>query len=199
MQVTISPADAFAKRDALKFIDASWYLPTQNLDGYQEYLSAHIPGAQFFDIDQIADPRSDLPHMAPSAEEFGNAVGAMGISNSDTIVVYDGAGLFSAARVWFLFRAMGHEHAFILDGGLPAWIEAGHPTVSGEEISEPTQFTAKLNTYAFVTAEDLYHAEAQVLDARPLARFKGEAEEPRPGTRKGHIPRKQTHMIPRSI
>ena len=109
----------------VKVLDCSWYLPAQNRDPVAEYHAGHIPGAQFFHIDQIADPNTDLPHMLPSAADFGKAVGAMGISNTDRVVVYDGIGLQSAARVWWEFRAFGHDNVALLNGGLPKWTAEG--------------------------------------------------------------------------
>jgi len=191
MQVTLSPECLSENLSEYKILDASWYLPTEDRDPYQEYLSKHIPTAQFFDIDANADLSTDLPHMVPSAKAFAKAVGQMGISNADTVIVYDGSGLFSAARVWWLFRAMGHNNILILDGGLPAWIAAGFELSSIPDAPTPTTYTASFDPNRSIAAEDILLANAQILDARPLARFKGEAEEPRAGLRKGHIPGSQ--------
>src|SRR4249919_3448339 len=113
-------------------IDGSYYLPTQNRDAKAEYVAAHIPGAVFFDIEAVADDSTDLPHMLPGPDQFGRAASGLGITENDTIVVYDGLGLFSAARVWWTFRIFGARDVFILDGGLPAWKSEGRPTEAGE-------------------------------------------------------------------
>ena len=191
MQVTVSHQTLSENLGTYKVLDASWYLPTEQRDPYQEYLTQHIPTAQFFDIDKIADQTTDLPHMVPSAEDFSTAVGQMGISNTDTIVIYDGTGLFSAARVWWLFRAMGHRNILILDGGLPAWITAGFAPSSGPEEAKPASYAAAFDPNAVIVAEEILSSNAQILDARPLARFTGTADEPRAGLRKGHIPNSQ--------
>lgn len=178
--------------DAVKVLDGSWYLPAQNRDPVAEYHAGHIPGAQFFPIDEIADPDSDLPHMLPSAEDFGKAIGAMGITNSDRIVVYDGIGLQSAARVWWEFRAFRHYDVAVLNGGLPKWKAEGRPLETTVPQPERATFGAKLDNGAVRTIEQLLantesHAE-QVLDVRPRGRYDGTDIEPRPGVRSGHIP-----------
>ncbi|MEK9945632.1 MAG: rhodanese-like domain-containing protein [Alphaproteobacteria bacterium] len=178
--------------DAVKVLDGSWYLPAQKRDPVAEYHAGHIPGAQFFPIDEIADPNSDLPHMLPSAEDFGKAIGAMGITNSDRIVVYDGIGLQSAARVWWEFRAFRHYDVAVLNGGLPKWKAEGRPLETTVPQPERATFGAKLDNGAVRTIEQLLantesHAE-QVLDVRPRGRYDGTDIEPRPGVRSGHIP-----------
>ncbi|MEM7241125.1 MAG: 3-mercaptopyruvate sulfurtransferase [Pseudomonadota bacterium] len=188
MQVTCTPAFLFEKLEDVKVIDASWYLPSEKRDPYAKYLKAHIPTAQFFDIDAIADQTTDLPHMVPSEELFASAVGSMGISNSDHVVIYDGSGLFSAARVWWLFRIMGHKDVCVLDGGFPAWCADGFPVNSGPELAKTVTYESQFNPKRVVDAAAVLDSNAQILDARPLARFRGEAEEPRDGLRKGHIP-----------
>lgn len=173
-------------------VDASWYLPTAGRDAFAEYQAAHIPGAVFFDIDKIADPSSGLPHMLPSAEIFGETVGKLGISDTQTIVVYDGAGLFSAARVWWTFRVMGGRDVRILDGGLPQWTAEGRPTEQGITAHSPGHFAARFDAGSvrdLGEVRDLVDAGGgQIVDARPAARFRGEAPEPRAGLRAGHIP-----------
>jgi len=179
-------------KDNVVVVDGSFYLPAQNRNAKAEYLAKHIPGAVFFDIDAIADHSSDLPHMLPGPAEFGKAVGALGISDKDTIVVYDGLGLFSAPRVWWTFRIFGAKNVFILDGGLPAWIAAGQPTEGGETKRAPRDFNAEMETSAVAMQSDvqmaLNDASAQVVDARPAGRFAGRDPEPRPGLRAGHMP-----------
>ena len=173
-------------------VDGSFYLPALKRDARAEFLSAHIPGAVFFDIDAIADHSTDLPHMLPGATQFAAEVGKLGIANDDTIVVYDGAGLGGAPRVWWTFRAFGAKNVFILDGGLPKWKAEGRPTDSGNAQPAPKKFTAQLDTGRVATTDDvslaLMNQSAQVVDARPADRFRGEAPEPRPGIRSGHMP-----------
>lgn len=173
-------------------VDASWYLPTMNRDGKAEHLERHIPGAVHFDIDAIADTASGLPHMLPSPEAFSSAVRKLGIGDGQTIVVYDGAGLFAAPRVWWTFRVYGVKDVKILDGGLPAWIAEDRPTESGPVERTPRHFTARMNHGMVRDLEDVRAAlasgAATVVDARPADRFRGEAPEPRPGVRSGHMP-----------
>ncbi len=173
-------------------VDGSFYLPTLNRDASAEHRAKHIPGAVFFDIDEIADHSTDLPHMLPTPESFAAAVGALGIGDRDTVVVYDGVGLSGAARVWWTFRVFGAERVLILDGGLPKWISEGRPVEAGQVIREPRRFTARMNRAMVAAAVDVQKAlasgSAQVVDARPAERFRGEAPEPRPGVRSGHMP-----------
>ncbi|MCL4116142.1 UNVERIFIED_CONTAM: hypothetical protein GTU68_043882 [Idotea baltica] len=190
MKVTVS-TDWLAQHindPKLRILDASWYLPTENRDGHAEFSANHIAGAQFFDIDKISDTSSDLPHMAPSAADFETAVRAMGISNDSTIIIYDGAGLFSAARVWWMFRAMGHQDVFVLDGGLPEWVARGLPTQSNPTKPEAGNFKASFDPLGVVDETQVLKTSSQVIDARPPARFRGETVEPRAGLRSGHIP-----------
>jgi thiosulfate/3-mercaptopyruvate sulfurtransferase len=173
-------------------VDGSFYLPAMKRDPAAEYLAGHIPGAVRFDIDEIADKSIPLPHMLPSPEQFAQAVGRLGISDRDTIVVYDGAGLFSSPRVWWTFRLFGAQNVFILDGGLPRWKAEGQPLESGSAKREPRSFTARAPEAIVAALKDVQSAlagnSAQVVDARPTDRFRGEAPEPRPGVRSGHIP-----------
>ncbi|MGB8484892.1 MAG: 3-mercaptopyruvate sulfurtransferase [Xanthobacteraceae bacterium] len=173
-------------------VDGSFYLPAMKRDPAAEYLAGHIPGAVRFDIDEIADKSIPLPHMLPSPEQFAQAVGRLGISDRDTIVVYDGAGLFSSPRVWWTFRLFGAQNVFILDGGLPRWKAEGRPLESGSAKREPRSFTARAPEAIVAALKDVQSAlagnSAQVVDARPTDRFRGEAPEPRPGVRSGHIP-----------
>lgn len=176
----------------VKLLDASWHLPTANRDAWAEFDAQHIPGAQFYDIDGIAAPGTDLPHMAASPERFAEMVGALGISETDTIVIYDSVGLFSAARAWWNFRIMGASETFVLDGGLPKWLAEGRPVSSKIETPDPTSFTPAPVAGGIVTAEEvldlLGNGDAQVVDVRPAGRFSGEVAEPRPGLRGGHMP-----------
>lgn len=176
----------------LKIVDASWHLPTADRNARAEFAAEHIPGAQFFDIDGISMPGTNLPHMAASPEIFAGAVGQLGISEKDAIVVYDSAGLFSAARAWWNFRIMGAPKTFVLDGGLPKWKAEGRPLASGTHAPHPATFAAAPIPDAIATSEQvnkcLKDDVTQIVDVRPAARFRGEAAEPRPGLRSGHMP-----------
>jgi thiosulfate/3-mercaptopyruvate sulfurtransferase len=176
----------------VSIVDGSFYLPALKRDAKAEFLAAHIPGAVFFDIDAIADHSTDLPHMLPGATMFSEEAGKLGIGQDDTIVVYDGIGLGGAPRVWWTFKIFGARNVFILDGGLPKWKAEGRPTESGEATREPRQFKAEFDTSKVANSDDIQLSmmkkSAQVVDARPADRFRGEAAEPRPGVRPGHIP-----------
>jgi thiosulfate/3-mercaptopyruvate sulfurtransferase len=179
-------------------VDGSFYLPTQGRDARAEYLAGHIPGAVFFDIDAVADDSTDLPHMLPGPTQFGEAVSALGISDTDTIVVYDGPGLVSAARVWWTFRIFGAKNVFILDGGMPAWKAEKRPTEAGEVKREPREFKAEMETGAVAGVDDVQMAfttgDTQVVDARSAGRFAGTEPEPRKDLRSGHMP--GAHNVP---
>lgn len=176
----------------VRIVDASWYLPGDGRDPKAEYDAAHIPGAVFFDIDDIVDDSTDLPHMLPDVVKFSSRVRKLGLGDGNRIVVYDGAGLFSAARVWWMFRAMGHDDIAVLDGGLPKWQAEGRKIESLAPMPRERHFSARMNTMMVRDVEqmkaNIEKPTEQVLDARAAARFKGEADEPRPGLRKGHIP-----------
>ena len=177
----------------LVVVDGSWYLPTQNRDPNAEYLAGHIPGAVRFDIDTVKDASSSLPHMLPSPEEFAKTVGAMGISEGMTIVVYDGSGLFAAPRVRWTFQVFGARNVSILEGGFPAWTAEGRPVETGPEkprtprVFKPS-FDPSVVADAAAVRQALQSGAALVVDARPADRFRGEAPEPRPGLRTGHMP-----------
>jgi thiosulfate/3-mercaptopyruvate sulfurtransferase len=173
-------------------VDGSFYLPALKRDAAAEYLAGHIPGALRFDIDEIADHSTSLPHMLPSAEAFAAAVGKLGIGNDDVIVAYDGHGVFASPRVWFTFRLFGAKNVYILEGGLPKWKAEGRPLESGKISRPAAAFTAVKNADAVATLDRVRKAiaagSAQIVDARPADRFRGEAPEPRPGLKSGHIP-----------
>ncbi len=174
-------------------VDGSWYLPAMARDPEAEYVAGRVPGAVRFDLDAVRDEASPLPHMLPSPEAFAAAVGACGIGDGMTIVVYDGAGLFSAPRAWWTFRTFGARDVRLLEGGLPAWTAAGHPLEAGPvRARAPRTFTARLDHAAVADVADVRRAlddpRAQVVDARPADRFRGEASEPRAGLASGHMP-----------
>jgi thiosulfate/3-mercaptopyruvate sulfurtransferase len=176
----------------ISVVDGSFYLPALKRDARAEFLAGHIPGAAFFDIDAIADHSTELPHMLPGAAQFSKEVGELGVGKDDTIVIYDGAGLGGAARVWWTFRIFGAEKVYILDGGLPKWKAEGRPIEGGNPPRTPKRFDAALDTAVVAGVADVQMAlldrSVQVVDARPANRFKGEAPEPRPGLRGGHMP-----------
>ncbi len=176
----------------VRVVDASWYLPQAQRNPRAEYEQAHIPGAVFFDIDEICDLESPYPHMLPTPEKFSSRVRAFGLGDGVRIVVYDGAGLFSAARVWWMFRVMGHADVVVLDGGLRKWKSEGRPLDDIKPRHSARHFTARRNTglirdRAQMLANLDTRAE-QILDARSTGRFNGTEPEPRPGLRGGHIP-----------
>jgi len=173
-----------------RVVDASWHLSAR--DAVAEFEEEHIPGAVFFDIDEIAERTTNLPHMLPSPEAFAAAVGKLGISDQNHVVVYDSVGMFSAARVWWTFRAMGAARVQVLDGGLPKWIAEGRPTEFGAARPLPAQFEPRFRPELVRdlggVREDLTQGQVQVVDARPAQRFAGQAPEPRAGLRSGHMP-----------
>lgn len=179
---------------SLKVLDATYMMPQWQRDARAEFEEKHIPGARFFDIDAIADSGTHLPHMAPTPEAFAEAVGALGISNNDTVVVYDTHGLLSAARCWWMFRLFGHDGVFVLDGGLPAWTKAGFPVESGPAMHGATKFDAKHRPDLRRHRDDIKTliqdptSSCQIVDARAVERFEGSVEDGWPGRRRGHIP-----------
>lgn len=179
---------------ALRIVDGSWYLPSSGRDAAAEYRTAHIPGAVFLDLDAASDPRSPLPHMLPSEADFAARVGALGIGNGTDVVVYDGSGAnLSAARVWWMFRAFGHEQVAVLDGGLPRWRAQGLPLEAGRVTPPPATFAARRAPHVVVHDLDrvrrsLEAGAEQIVDMRSADRFAGREPEPRPGLRGGHIP-----------
>lgn len=183
---------AHLKDPDLRILDASWYLPDAGRNARAEYDKAHIPGARFFDIDENSDQRSNLPHMAPPPEKFISRMRAMGVGDGHQVVVYDGAGLFSAARVWWLFRLMGKTDVAVLDGGFPKWQAEGREIEDMPPVLRDRHMTVSRQNQLVKDVTQVAHAaklaEAEIIDARSAARFRGEAPEPRPGLRSGHIP-----------
>ena len=175
-----------------RIVDAAWYLPAQNRNGAAEYAAGHIPGAVFFDQAVIADHSGTLPHTAPSPELFAAEVGKLGISDTDTIVIYDGPGIFTAPRVWWLFRTMGAKNVFVLDGGLDGWKKEGRPLQTDLPEPAPAVFHTNFNPYAVTSFEEMRGivttGARQIADARGAGRFTGEEAEPRAGMRSGHMP-----------
>ncbi|WCJ37060.1 mercaptopyruvate sulfurtransferase 1 [Euphorbia peplus] len=220
-----APAYTSYKRDPdMKVLDASWYMPDEQRNPIQEYQVAHIPGALFFDVDGISDRSTNLPHMLPSEEAFAAAVSALGIENKDGVVVYDGKGLFSAARVWWMFRVFGHDRIWVLDGGLPRWRASGYDvesSASGDAILKasaaseaiekvyqsqtvgPVTFETKFQPHLFWTLEqvkkNIEEKTHQHIDARSKPRFDGAAPEPRKGIRSGHVPSSKCIPFPQML
>lgn len=176
----------------LRILDASIYLPGVDRDGRAEYDAGHIPGARFFDIDDISDARSDLPHMVPPIEKFMSRMRAMGVGDGHQIVVYDGSGLFSAARVWWLFRLMGQNNIAVLDGGFPKWKAEGREIEDMPPVIRDRHMTVRFQNQMVRDVTQVSSASklgsTQIVDARSAARFRGDAPEPREGLRSGHIP-----------
>jgi thiosulfate/3-mercaptopyruvate sulfurtransferase len=191
--VTTSWLAARLGSPGLRVLDGSWYLPGSGRDAATEYLAGHIPGAVFFDLDATSDPGTSLPHMLPSPEAFAAGMTELGITNSDELVIYDGSGAnLSAARVWWTFRVFGHQRVAVLDGGLGKWTAENRPLETGAVGLPPSRFVANLypglvRSLAAVRA-NLEHGREQLVDMRSAARFAGDAPEPRPGLRAGHIP-----------
>jgi len=189
-QISVSELSHLLNDKAVKIIDGSWAL--DGTDMHALYRQSHIPTAQFFDLEALSDRQSPLPHMAPPPEIFAEAIGNMSIGPGDHVVVYDRQGLFSAARIWWTFRLMGHQKVQLLRGGLPAWEAAGLPLQSGEITAQATTYpTPSLEKIIITLNEleaDIKTKTSVILDARPLARFKGEVPEPRAGLRSGHMP-----------
>ncbi|CAL4867631.1 3-mercaptopyruvate sulfurtransferase [Asticcacaulis sp. MM231] len=192
MTTQIEPGclNALIEKQAVKILDGSWAL--DGTDMHALFRQDHIPSAQFFDLEAISDHTSALPHMAPSARQFAEAMGAMGISESDHVVIYDRQGLFSAARVWWTFKLMGHDKVQILRGGLPAWKAAGLQVSADIITPVPTNYSPQRRDEKVMNLRELYNHLNEtgytILDARPKARFDGSAPEPRAGLRSGHMP-----------
>ncbi|XWS10360.1 hypothetical protein CRYUN_Cryun39dG0070600 [Craigia yunnanensis] len=208
----------------LKVLDSSWYMPDEQRNPIQEYQVAHIPGALFFDVDGITDRTTKLPHMLPAEEAFAAAVSALGIQNNDGLVVYDGKGIFSAARVWWMFRVFGHDRVWVLDGGLPRWCASGYDVESSASsdailkasaaieaiekvyqghtagpVTFQTQFQPHLVWTLDQVLRNIEEKTHQHIDARSKPRFDGAAPEPRKGIRSGHVPGSKCIPFPQML
>ncbi len=176
----------------VKVVDATLFMPGDPRDAQALFNEAHVPGAVFFDIEALSDHSSDLPHMLADVDVFGEQVGRLGIGDGDTVIAYDGHGLFSAARAWWNFRVMGHTDVYVLDGGLPRWRAEGRPIETGPASPKASRFEAHLDVSLVRDIDqvrDLLTSRAeQVVDARAAGRFDGSTPEPRPGMRSGHMP-----------
>ncbi|MCE8512405.1 3-mercaptopyruvate sulfurtransferase [Ruegeria pomeroyi] len=183
---------AHLKDPDLRILDGSWHLPHLGRDAKAEYDAAHIPGARFFDIDDISDHRSDLPHMVPPVEKFMSRLRAMGVGDGHQVVVYDTLGLQSAARVWWLFKLMGQDNIAVLDGGLPKWQAEGHPIEDLPPVIRDRHMTVRVQNHLLRDVTQVSAAaklnDHEIVDARSAGRFAGTDPEPRPGLRGGHIP-----------
>ena len=176
----------------IRILDATWYLPNVDRDAKAEYDQSHIPNARFFDIDEVSDHRSDLPHMVPPVEKFMSKVRKLGVGDGHQIVIYDSHGLFSAARVWWLFKVMGQKNVAVLDGGLPKWLREGRTVDSSPPLIRDRHMFVKYHDEMVKDVTQVSSAsklgDFEILDARSAGRFRGEEPEPRPGLRAGHIP-----------
>jgi len=183
---------AILKDPDLALFDATYFLPNENKNARAAFAGAHIPRAQFFDVDEISDRANPLPHMLPTPENFAAAAGALGAGNDSRIVIYDQRGIFSAPRAWWMFRVFGHNNVAVLDGGLPKWISENRPVTTQITKITPRTFTPALQPHMVRHAADVLDnitsKTAVVLDARSAGRFNGTVPEPRPGMRSGHIP-----------
>ncbi len=183
---------AHMKDPDLRILDATYFMPGDPRDAKAAYAAAHIPGARFFDIDDISDHRSDLPHMAPPVEKFMSRMRAMGVGDGHQVVVYDAEGLFSAARVWWLFRLMGQMDIAVLDGGFPKWLAEGREVEDMAPMVRDRHMTVRRQNHMIKDVTQVSAAsklgDYEIVDARAAERFAGEVDEPRPGLRKGHIP-----------
>ena len=178
--------------DDIKVIDGSWYLPAENRDRHAEYAAVHIPGAVYFDIDGVSDTSNPLPHMFPDADKFAAEVSKLGISNSNRVITYDGGSMAAAGRVWWMFRAFGHEEISILNVGMRKWRAEGGSLESGVSEATPAQYSARINPGLVRSLEDVLsvveNGREQMLDARSAGRFSASEPEPREGMRAGHMP-----------
>ena len=175
--------------DDLVILDASWHLPAAKRDARAEFITAHIPGARFFDLDKVSDQDAALPHMLPTPESFAASMRALGVNNSSHVIAYDSVGLFSAARSWWMLKVFGHDNVSVLDGGLKKWMFEGRAIEKGEAKLPPMgKFVANLNPAMVRNMTQVAEAKAQVADARSPTRFRGEEPEPRPGVKPGHMP-----------
>ncbi len=181
-----------ANLDKVRVVDASWYMPGEKREPAKEFEAGHIPGAVFFDIDEISDHTTGLPHMLPKPGEFSAAAGKLGIGNDQTVVAYDGSGIFSAPRLWWTLKAMGHDNVKVLDGGFPKWKREGRAVETGSAQTKEKAFTANFRPGLKCDFEDVMgivqDKSAQMVDARSASRFTAEEKEPRAGLRSGHMP-----------
>ncbi len=190
MQNLVSTEWLAENLDKVRILDASWFMPADKRDPSAEFLAAHIPGALYFDIDEIADTNSDLPHMLPAVEKFVSRVRRKGILNADKVVIYDTAGVFSAPRVWWMFKVFGLADAAVLDGGMAKWLVEGRAVETVVRAFRPSHFAATLNgdMVRDLAAVDGARGDVQIVDARSGQRFRGEVAEPRAELRRGRIP-----------
>jgi len=176
----------------VKIVDATWFFPTAERNARAEYEAAHIPGAVFFDQDEVVEPGSPLPHALPSPEVFAEHAGRLGLGDGDTIVVSDSLGIYTAPRVWWLLKTMGAENVYILDGGFDNWKAAGLPVTAESTVIRQGVFTPRFDAGAVSSFEDMKHfvetGASQIADARAPGRFTGDEAEPRAGMRSGHMP-----------
>jgi len=177
----------------IKIIDGTWHMPTSDLNAFEIFKEKHIPNSIFIDLEEISDPNSDLPHMMPNENYFSKKVSFLGINNNDHLIIYDMFGMFSAARIWFMFKAFGHNNVSLLNGGLPAWIDSNGEISNQINKLKATSYKANLNKSLIVNykevMDNLSNNKYEVLDARSPDRFSGTSEEPRPGMKSGHIPK----------
>ena len=177
----------------IKIIDGTWHMPTSDLNAFEIFKEKHIPNSIFIDLEEISDQNSSLPHMIPDNDYFSKKISSKGICNNDHLVIYDMYGMFSAARIWFMFKAFGHKKVSILNGGLPAWINSGGKISDKTNKLKPTTYKADLNKSLIVNYREVFDSlsnnKYQIIDARSPDRFSGISEEPRPGIKSGHIPK----------
>ena len=189
-RVTVSTEWLASHLNDVKVVDVSWYMPADKRDPRAEFEAGHIPGAVFYDLDKLSDPASGLPHMLTTPDVFARDVSALGIGDDDMVVAYDGAGIFSAARLWWMLRVMGHTQVAVLDGGLLKWNAEKRSLEKGAASPKPAKFTARpvaggVRDLPYVQSQ---LGQSQILDARSPSRFTAEEKEPRPGVRSGHMP-----------
>ena len=177
----------------IKIIDGTLHMPTSGLNAFEIFKEKHIPNAVFIDLEEISNQNSNLPHMMPDKDYFSKKISSLGINNNDHLVIYDIYGMFSAARIWFMFKAFGHEKVSILNGGFPAWIDSNGEISDQINKLESSNYKADLNKSLIVNYKEIFdnlsNNKYQIIDARSPDRFSGISEEPRPGMKSGHIPK----------
>ena len=177
----------------IKIIDGTLYMPASGLNGFEVFKDKHIPNALFVDLEEISDQNSNLPHMMPDNDYFSKKISSLGINNNDHLVIYDMYGMFSAARIWFMFKAFSHEKVSLLNGGFPAWVDTGGEISNQINQLEPSNYKADLNKSLIVSYKEVFNNlsnnKYQIIDARSPDRFSGISDEPRPGIKSGHIPK----------